>query len=70
MTLPQELISAYWADAELAIDDTRRIQAVVHKISQMIRTWAPAKEQAKICHLAINEVADRLLREMEEENPY
>lgn len=70
MTLSQELTSLYWADAELAIDDTRRIQAVVHKISEKIRTWAPAKEQARICHLAINEVADRLLREMEENNPY
>ena len=46
------------------------MHAVVHRLSEKIRTWAPDPGQAKICHLAINEVADRLLREMEENNPY
>jgi hypothetical protein len=35
----------------------------VHEISQRIRTWAPDEGQARICFLAINEVADRLIRE-------
>jgi hypothetical protein len=70
MKLSEELTSLYWADKDLPIDDTARIHAVVHRISEMIRTWAPPAGQAKICFLAINEVADRLLREMEENNPY
>lgn len=70
MKLSEELNSLYWANKELPIDHTDRIHAVVHRISEMVRTWAPDPGQAKICNLAINEVADRLLREMEEKNPY
>lgn len=70
MKLSKELTDLYWADKELSIDHTNRMHAVVHRLSEKIRTWAPDPGQAKICHLAINEVADRLLREMEENNPY
>jgi hypothetical protein len=41
----------------------------VHEISSIIRTWAPDPGQARICHLAINEIADRLLREVEDQQP-
>lgn len=45
------------------------MQAVIKAISENIRTWAPPEEQARICHMAINEVADRLLRESEQLQP-
>jgi hypothetical protein len=63
MTLLDDLTQLYWALGEYGIDDPRRMKAVVREISQIIRTWAPDPGQAKICHLAINEVADRLLRD-------
>jgi hypothetical protein len=63
MTLLDDLSQLYWALGEYGIDDPRRMKAVVSEISQIIRTWAPDPGQAKICHLAINEVADRLLRD-------
>jgi hypothetical protein len=38
----------------------------MHELSQIIRTWAPDEAKARICFLAINEIADRLIRECEE----
>lgn len=66
MKLTDELMSAFWADAELTVDDQRRMKAVMVRLSDKIRTWAPDEGQARICYLAINEVADRLVRETEE----
>lgn len=62
--LLDNLTELYWDLGEYAIDDRRRMKAVVMEVSQIIRTWAPAEEQARICYLAINEVADRLIREV------
>ena len=56
-------MAAYWKDREALIDGDCRIQAVVAVIAEEIRSWAPDPGQARICHLAINEVADRLLRD-------
>ncbi len=66
MTLLNELTELYWSLGEYSIDDKRRMKAVIHEISQRIRTWAPDPGQARICYLAINEVADRLVRESNE----
>jgi hypothetical protein len=63
MTLLDDLTQLYWALGEYGIDDPRRMKAVVFELSERIRSWAPDPGQAKICHLAINEVADRLLRD-------
>ena len=63
MTLITELTELYWALGEYSIDDERRMKAVVREIAQVIRTWAPEESRLRICHLAINEVADRLLKE-------
>jgi ribosome-associated translation inhibitor RaiA len=65
MTMLENLTELYWSLGEYSIDDRRRMKAVVHEISHAIRTWAPDPGQAKICYLAINEVADRLIRECE-----
>jgi hypothetical protein len=42
------------------------MKEVIREIANTIRTWAPDPGQARICHLAINEVADRLIREAQE----
>lgn len=66
MKLIDNLTELYWSLGEYSIDDKRRMKAVMLELAQTIRTWAPDKGQAKICHLAINEVADRLVRETQE----
>lgn len=55
--------TAYWQDRNALIDDHSRMRAVIKVLSDEIRNWAPDEGQARICHLAINEVADRLLRD-------
>ena len=57
------LMQAYWQDRQALIDGHVRMAAVMQVVAEEIRTWAPDKGQARICHLAINEVADRLIRE-------
>jgi hypothetical protein len=59
----EECLAIYWELGEYAIDDRRRMQAVIKAIADNIRAWAPPEEQARICHMAINEVADRLVRD-------
>lgn len=54
MTLLNELTELHRELGEDSIDDRQRMKAVVHEISQLIRTWAPNKGQARICHLVIN----------------
>ena len=56
-------MAAYWHDREALIDGHSRIAAVIKVIADEVRTWAPDPGQARICHLAINEVADRLIRD-------
>ena len=68
MNLLDQLTELYWSLGAYSIDDRRRTKAVVHEISRTIRSWAPPEDQARICYLAINEVADRLLKEIEEVN--
>lgn len=66
MTLLNNLTDLYWSLGEYSIDDRRRMKAVVHELATVIRTWAPDPGQARLCHLVINDVADRLLREIQE----
>jgi hypothetical protein len=66
MNLLDQLTELYWSLGAYSIDDRRRMRAVVHELSRTIRSWAPDEGQARICYLAINEVADRLLRETED----
>lgn len=58
-----ECLNLYWELGEYSIDDKRRMQAVIKALSDEVRTWAPPEGQAAICSRAINEVADRLLRD-------
>ena len=56
-------LAAYWQDRNALIDDHSRMRAVIEVLSDEISKWAPDEGQARICYLAINEVADRLLRD-------
>lgn len=64
MKLPDRMAQAFH-DLDIEATDSERMAAVISMLSEEIRHWAPAVEQARICNLAINEVADRLLRECE-----
>ena len=66
MKLIDSLSELYWSLGEYSIDDKRRMKAVVSELSQVIRSWAPDEGQARICYLAINEVADLLICEINE----
>ena len=68
-SITEDCLAIYWELGEYSIDDRRRMQAVIKAIADNIRTWAPPEEQARICHMAINEVADRLIRESQELQP-
>lgn len=69
MTLLDNCTELYWSFAEYGIDDRRRMKAVLAEVSHTIRTWAPDEGQARICHLAINKVADRIIRECMDSDP-
>lgn len=61
--LLERLLELYWSFDAYGISDERRMRAVLIELSNVIRTWAPDPGQARICYLAINEIADRLVRE-------
>ena len=60
-----EMLDSFWClkNNSMTMTSKYRMVSVAQLLANKIRTWAPPKEQARICHLAINEVADRLLRE-------
>ena len=63
MNLLDKATELYWSFGEYGIDDRRRMKAVLYELATEIRTWAPDEGRARICFLAINEVADRIIRE-------
>lgn len=67
-TLLDQLTELCWSLDEYGIDDRRRMKAVVIQVANLIRTWAPDPGQARICYLAINETADKLIREINQPN--
>jgi hypothetical protein len=61
--LLERCLYVYWGDSDLGIGARERMQAVIFEIAGTVRTWAPPEARLRICHLAVTEVADRLLRE-------
>jgi len=59
------LLTEYWDDRHTTstLRSHTRMGAVLQLLASEIKTWAPDPGQARICYLAINEVADRLTRE-------
>jgi hypothetical protein len=58
----------YWdpKHSQAFLRSRSRMRGVIQLLAHEVRQWAPDKGQAKICNLAINEVADRLLRDSED----
>lgn len=58
-------LNEYWDDKHTTatLRSRSRMRGVVQLLAEEVRSWAPDKGQARICYLAINEVADRLLRD-------
>lgn len=56
----------YWdpKHSQAFLRSRARMQGVIQLLADEVRTWAPDPGQARICHLAINEVADRLIRDL------
>jgi hypothetical protein len=52
----------------MTIASRLRMKPVLRVVAEEIRKWAPDEGQARICYLAINEVADRLVRITEEDS--
>lgn len=63
-------LDAYWCadNVHMTIASRLRMKPVLRVVAEEIRKWAPDKGQARICYLAINEVADRLVRITEEDS--
>ena len=61
-------LAEYWdpKHSSAVLRSRSRMQGVIQLLSNEVRSWAPDEGQARICHLAINEVADRLLHETED----
>lgn len=55
----------YWdaKHSQAFLRSRSRMQGVIQLLATEIQGWAPPKEESKICHLAITEVADRLITE-------
>lgn len=63
--LLEQMMDAFWSveNNSLIIASKYRMVSVAALLADKIRSWAPDPDQANICHLAINEVADRLIRD-------
>lgn len=70
--LLRRCVDAYWAKelGTQGLHSSIRMGFAVEIIAAEIRQWAPDKSQAKICHLAINEIADRLIQEVNNAKAY
>jgi hypothetical protein len=71
MTTPllNRCVKAYWSldgTSDMTVNNEDRIRRVVELLAAEIRNWAPSVEQARICHIMTNEIADRLLRDTKE----
>lgn len=60
-----KMLDAFWCleNNSKTMTSKYRMVTVAKLLADEIRSWAPDPGQAKICHLAINETADRLIRE-------
>lgn len=66
MNLLESCLAVENALGEYGIDERRRMKEVIREIANTIRTWAPDPGQSRLCHMVINDVADRMIREITE----
>lgn len=62
--LLKRCVDAYWSSEHgpYGLHSEVRMAKAFEVIAAEIRQWAPDPAVAKICHLAVNEVADMLLK--------
>ncbi len=54
---------AFFRNPDLPLDSPKRFLDLANTLAVAIRSWAPPHSESPICHLAVNEVADRLIEE-------
>lgn len=59
------MLDAFWClkNNSMTMTSKYRMVAVAELLAEEIRSWAPDQGQARMVHMAINDVADRLLRD-------
>lgn len=64
-TMPLRMLDAFWCltNNSMTITSPDRMREVLRMVANEIETWAPSQSEAKICHLAVKEVAERLRKE-------
>ena len=64
-TLPLRMLDAFWCltNNSMTITSPDRMREVLRLVASEVETWAPSKSEAKICHLAVVEIAQRLRSE-------
>jgi len=66
MNLLDSCIEIHQSLGAYGVDERRRMAAVIREVASAIRAMAPPEARARICHLALNEVADYLIKETHE----
>jgi hypothetical protein len=61
-TLPLRMLDAFWCltNNSMTITSPDRMREVLRLVANEVEAWAPPKSEAKICHLAVVEIAQRL----------
>ena len=67
-TLPLRMLDAFWclANNSMTITSSDRMREVLRLLANEVETWAPSYTDAKICHLAVMEIAERLRAEADQ----
>jgi hypothetical protein len=61
-TLPLRMLDAFWCltNNSMTITSPDRMREVLRLVANEVEAWAPSRSEAKICHLAVVEIAQRL----------
>jgi hypothetical protein len=56
------MLDAFWCltNNSMTITSPDRMREVLRLVANEVEAWAPPKSEAKICHLAVVEIAQRL----------
>jgi hypothetical protein len=66
--IPLRMLDAFWCltNNSMTITSPERMREVLRMLANEVETWAPSYSDAKICHLAVMEVAQRLRAEADQ----
>jgi hypothetical protein len=67
-SMPLRMLDAFWCltNNSMTITSPERMREVLRMLANEVETWAPSYSDAKICHLAVMEVAQRLRAEADQ----